>query len=67
MTADPTAAPVAVPSRDMAKMLSISERALWSLTSPRGPVPVLRIGRSVRYVPSDVLRALATQRGHGNE
>jgi len=37
-------------SRDAAKALSISEKTLWSLTAPRGPVPAIRIGeRSVRY------------------
>jgi len=40
---------LAVDVRDAARMLSISERALWSLTSPRGPVPAVRLGRSVRY------------------
>ena len=39
--------------RDAAKALSISERTLWSLTQ-RGDVPVVRLGRSVRYDPRDL-------------
>jgi len=35
--------------REAAKMLAISERTLWSITAPRGPLPCVRIGRSVRY------------------
>mgnify|MGYP001287929504 CR=1 FL=1 len=36
--------------REAAEALGISERTLWSMTAPRGPVPVVRIGgRAVRY------------------
>ena len=31
-----------------AKALSISPRTLWSLTTPRGPIPCLRIGHGKR-------------------
>lgn len=48
--------PVAVPTprflltpRQAAEALGLSERKLWSLTSPRGSIPVLRIDKSVRY------------------
>lgn len=36
-------------AREAAKSLAISTRSLWSLTQPRGPLPCVRIGRSVRY------------------
>jgi predicted DNA-binding transcriptional regulator AlpA len=36
-----------------AEMLGISTRNLWSLTK-RGAVPVRRIGRSVRYSPTEL-------------
>jgi len=36
-------------AREAAKMLAISERTLWSITAPRGPLPCVRIGRVVRY------------------
>ncbi|MCA9049126.1 MAG: helix-turn-helix domain-containing protein [Planctomycetaceae bacterium] len=35
--------------REAAKALRISERTLYSLTQPRGTIPVVRIGRAVRY------------------
>ena len=42
-------------SKEAACALCISERTLWELTQPRGPIPVLRIGgrglqaRHLRY------------------
>jgi hypothetical protein len=38
-------------SREAAAALSISERTLWSLSAPRGPIPVVRPQgrRAVRY------------------
>lgn len=35
--------------REAAARLSISERQLWAHTQPRGPIPSVRIGSSVRY------------------
>lgn len=40
-------------SREAAQALSISERKLWELTNRRD-IPSVRIGRSVRYRPSDL-------------
>ena len=39
---------------EAAERLSICERKLWGLTAPRGPIPCVRIGRSVRYAPGDL-------------
>jgi excisionase family DNA binding protein len=37
-------------ARDAARALAISEKTLWSLTTPRGTIPALRVGeRSIRY------------------
>lgn len=37
-------------ARDAAKALAISEKTLWTLTTPRGPIPAIRVGeRSLRY------------------
>lgn len=60
------AVPVAAPTlllkpREAAAALSISERALWSLTS-RGEVPCVRLGRSVRYEPSALAAFVAARR-----
>lgn len=44
--------------RDAAKTLAISERTLWSMTAPRGPIPCIRLGAgngAVRY-PFDALK-----------
>ena len=51
MTSDSSAPAdkLAVPAREAARMLSISERSLWSITRPRGDLPCIRFGRSVRY------------------
>ena len=47
-----------VDSTEMARILGISGKGLWTYSSPRGPIPVIRIGRSVRYCPSDALEAV---------
>jgi len=41
-------------ARQASEALSISERTLWSITVPRGPLPVVKVGRSVRYCPTDL-------------
>ena len=46
--------PTLLTRRQAAERLSISERKLLDLTAPRGPVPVLRDGRWVRYDPRDL-------------
>lgn len=35
--------------REAASLLSISERSLWNHTSPRGDIPCIRIGSTLRY------------------
>lgn len=32
----------------------ISVRTLWNLSAPRGPIPVVRLGRRVFYRPEDL-------------
>ncbi len=41
-------------THEAAKLLSISEKKLWSMTAPRGPLPCVRMGRAVRYHPADI-------------
>ena len=45
-----------ISARDAARMMSVSERHLWSVTHPRGSLVPVRIGARVLYSP-DVLRA----------
>jgi predicted DNA-binding transcriptional regulator AlpA len=48
-------------SREVAQMLRISERKLWSMTMPRGTIPAVQIGRSVRYCPNVIQKWIASQ------
>lgn len=43
--------------REAALQLAISERTLWTLTKA-GTIPCIRLGRSVRYRPSDIEKQL---------
>lgn len=54
-------------ARDAAKQLAISEKTLWSL-SKAGRLPVVRIGRNVRYARADLLAFIDRAKGgrHGN-
>ena len=47
--------------REAADRLTISERQLWAQTDPRGPIPCVRIGKSVRYSPDAIQRFIDEQ------
>jgi hypothetical protein len=49
--------------RAAAAALFVSERTLWGLTAPRGPIPAVRIGRAVRYDLEALRYYIAVQRG----
>jgi len=49
-------------TREAAEALSISERTLWSLTAPRGSIPVVKIGRAVRYHVRDLEAFIADRK-----
>lgn len=60
----PAVTPLALRPHAAAKALSISERTLWSLTTPRGPIPCVRVGAGERQTvlyPVETLRAWLTQ------
>jgi excisionase family DNA binding protein len=66
----PTTAPTDAPTpqrllrpREAAAVLSVSERTLWSLTWPRGPIRPVRVGRAVRYSVADLQRWIDAQQG----
>lgn len=46
--------PALLDAHQAAKLLNVSERTLWSLTSPRGRLPVVRIGRLQRFRLADL-------------
>ena len=52
-----------VDSRTAARALAVSARTLWGLTAPRGPIPVVRINRNVRYRPIDLERYIGALAG----
>ncbi len=56
-------APLALRPRDAAKALALSERTLWSLTAPRGPIPVVRVGTARLYRLADLDAWLAARAG----
>jgi hypothetical protein len=56
---------LALRPREAAKALGISPRTLWGLTSPRGPIPCVRIGhggrQNVLYPVADLQAWLSRQ------
>ena len=56
---------LALRPREAAKALSISDRTLWGLTAPRGPIPCVRVGigkrRTVLYPLADLRAWLSRQ------
>lgn len=49
-------------ARQAAEYLSIGARLLWSLSAPRGPLPVVRLGRAIRYAVPDLDAAMQRMR-----
>jgi predicted DNA-binding transcriptional regulator AlpA len=48
--------------REAAEALRISQKNLWVLSEPRGPIPVVRIGaRSTRYTAEALRRYIEQQ------
>jgi len=47
--------------KEASAYMSVSERTVWEWTAPRGELPVVKLGRSVRYRPED-LEAFVTAR-----
>jgi excisionase family DNA binding protein len=50
---EPTIEPMLLTSRQAARLLAISERTLYTFTKA-GAIPVVRIGRAVRYGTDDL-------------
>jgi hypothetical protein len=51
-----------VTAREAARLLAICPRSLWSITSPRGALPVIRLGRAVRYDVRDLVSFAEAQK-----
>ncbi len=55
----PEVQPAVLSVREAARFLNISPRTLWNLTTPRGPIPCIRLGTGKRprvLYPLEVLR-----------
>lgn len=57
--------PILVNIRDAAKLLGLSTKTVWGLTHPRGPLPVVRIGRRTMYEVATLVEFAASQRQGG--
>jgi hypothetical protein len=65
MTTNSAAAePALLTPRDAARSLALCEKTLYLLTQPRGPIPVVRIGRAVRYDRRDLERFVSEQKSN---
>lgn len=58
---------LALSPRDAAQAMSMSEKGLWNLTKPRGPIPAAKIGRLVRYDVKDLQAFLDAQKTAADE
>jgi hypothetical protein len=56
--------PLLLTIRETAAALRISERTLWSMTQPRGPIPVVRIGVRTLYDPRALQDWIEKQQYH---
>ena len=65
MNSHPTEPALLLTPRDAARTLAICERTLWERTQPRGPIPVVRIGRAVRYAVADLETWIERQKVEG--
>lgn len=45
-------------SKEAADMLAVSTRTLYAFSHPRGPIPVIKLGNSVRYDRRDIIAAM---------
>ena len=58
----PAMSPPLLTAKEAASILRISPRTLCSMTAPRGEIPVVRIGRSLRYPIADLECWIETQK-----
>lgn len=64
-TDTPSAPRLLLRPHEAAAALSISERALWTLTAT-GKLSAVRIGRSKRYDPADLRAWIESQKNHAS-
>lgn len=57
--------PMLLTAKQAAAAMQISERTLWAISAPRGPLPVVRIQSRVLYDPADLQRYVDAQKSKG--
>jgi excisionase family DNA binding protein len=57
--------PVLLSYSQVAKLLQVSARSVWSLVNRSGDLPAIRVGSSVRIDKRDVLTFINSQRESG--
>lgn len=65
MTSNTPTAKLLLSAREAARALSICEKTLWSMTTPRGDLPCVRIGTRVLYDPADLAAWIDTKKKGG--
>jgi hypothetical protein len=58
---EPTVTELLWTAQQAADALQICEKTLWTLTQPRGPIPAIRLGKSVRYSPAALAKWIEEQ------
>ena len=61
----PESSPLLVNTREAAKLLSICPRTLWAMQKS-GEIPVIRLGRMIRFDVKDLEALIAERRGPDN-
>lgn len=54
--------PLLISAAQAAQRLCVTPRTLRRLSAPSGPIPIVRLGRLIRYAPSDLERAVRALR-----
>jgi excisionase family DNA binding protein len=50
-------------AREVAELLGVSERTIWAISTPRGSLRAVRIGKLVRFDPADALAFIESSKG----
>ncbi|MEX2171348.1 MAG: helix-turn-helix domain-containing protein [Pirellulales bacterium] len=58
---DTTTNKMLLTAREAAELLGVSEKTLWNHSYPRGTVPIVRFGKTLRYSPDALQRWILEQ------
>ena len=63
-TVEPTVPKLLLTPKEASRALAVSEKTLWTYTKSCN-IPVVRIGRAVRYDPEDLKKFIQNRKGAG--